>query len=159
MKPDAGTPSARRKFFGKSGVARVVNALLWLVFCAMAGTGLLLAFRMPPGSGMRVTALGLNRHEWGDWHTWLSYAFLALIALHLALHWRWFWQVAAKRRSWPLAAGIGAGLVLMLLLVLQPVSRTETGRGGGQGRRQGAQQTSCDGNCDECADPCGRGKR
>lgn len=157
MKPDADIPAARRRFFGKSGVARVVNALLWLVFCVMSGTGLLLAFRMPRGGGMRVEALGLGRHAWGDWHTWFSYAFLVLIALHLALHWRWFWQVAAKRRSWPLAVGLGAGLLLMLALALQPIRRVESGRSGGQGRGPDAQQQmSCDGNCAECRNPCGK---
>ncbi len=139
----------------RTAASRVLNALLWLVFCAMSGTGLLLAFRMPGGGGGgRLTALGLTRHEWGDWHTWLSYAFLALTAIHLALHWRWFWQVAAKRRSWPLLAGIGAGLALMLLLVLQPVSRGGAGRGGGRGEQHPS--GSCDGVCKECRNPCHR---
>lgn len=111
---------------------RVLNALLWLVFCGMAGTGLLMAFRLPPGAegGRGLTAAGLGRHEWGDVHMWLSYAFLALILVHLAWHWRWFWQVAAKRRSWPLVAGLGAGIALLMWLALQPVER-------GNGRHEG----------------------
>lgn len=145
----------------RTTVSRVMNALLWLVFCAMSGTGLLLAFRMPPGSGGRVSALGLTRHEWGDWHTWLSYAFLALIAVHLAMHWRWFWQVAARRRSWPLLAGIGAGLALMLMLVLQPVAHRGKGQGGGREKERGKDRlenrakADCDGECDRCQRPCG----
>lgn len=105
---------------------RFLNALLWLVFCAMSGTGLLLAFRLPPGSrgGRGLSAWGMSRHEWGDWHTWLSYAFLALILTHLALHWRWFWQVAARKKRWPLVLGFGAGLALLLALALQPVSQS-----------------------------------
>lgn len=108
----------------RSTIPRVLNAFLWLVFCGMTGTGLLLAFRLPPGSrgGRGLAAMGLGRHDWGGIHTWLSYVFLVLIAVHLAMHWRWFWQVAARRRSWPLLAGIGAGLVLALWLFLQPVS-------------------------------------
>lgn len=73
--------------------------------------------------------MGWDRHEWGDLHSWLSYAFLGLIVLHMALHWRWFWQVAARRRSWPLIAGIGAGLVLLLVIFLQPVTREESAGG------------------------------
>lgn len=109
---------------------RVLNLLLWLNFCALTGTGLLLAFRLPPGSrgGAGLRAIGLNRHQWGDWHSWIGYAFLALMVVHLALHWRWFWQVAARKRSWPLLLGLGAGLLLLLLLALQPVS----GSGGGR---------------------------
>lgn len=108
----------------RSFLPRILNAFLWLVFCAMAGTGLLLAFRLPPGSrgGRGLTAMGWDRHDWGDVHTWLSYAFLCLVAAHLALHWRWLWQVAAKRRSWPLLIGVGAGLAMIVWLVFQPVA-------------------------------------
>ena len=124
-----------KKGISRSLLPRVLNALLWLVFCGMAGTGLLLAFRLPPGSrgGAGLTAMGWGRHDWGDVHTWLSYGFLALIAAHLTLHWRWFWQVAAKRRAWPLLAGIGAGLLLMIWLVSQPVEK-RGGHGGGHGK-------------------------
>lgn len=104
---------------------RILNALLWLVFCAMAGTGLLLAFRLPPGSrgGHGLSAWGMSRHEWGDWHTWLSYAFLALVLVHLALHWRWFWQVASRKKTGPLMLGFGAGILLIAVLALQPVDK------------------------------------
>jgi len=99
----------------------------------MAGTGLLLAFRLPPGSrgGRGLSAWGLARHEWGDWHTWLCYAFLALILAHLALHWRWFWQVAARRKLWPLLLGFGLGLALLFALALQPVGEIADHRGAG----------------------------
>jgi len=109
----------------RSVLPKILNGLLWLVFCAMAGTGLLLAFRLPPGSrgGQGLSALGMTRHDWGDVHTWLSYAFLALILIHLLLHWRWFWQVAARKKRWPLVIGFGAGLALLLALSLQPVEK------------------------------------
>lgn len=102
---------------------RILNFLLWVSFCAMAGTGLLLAFRMPPGSrgGRGLEACGLGRHEWGDLHAWISYVFMATIVLHLALHWRWFWQIAARKRAWPMVAGLGLGLGLLLLLAFQPI--------------------------------------
>ncbi len=34
----------------KNLLTRASNLLLWLAFCALAGTGLLMAFRLPPGS-------------------------------------------------------------------------------------------------------------
>lgn len=82
-------------------------------------------------------AWGMTRHEWGDWHTWISYAFLVLMMVHLILHWRWFWQVAAKKRSWPLILGFGSGVALVLVLTLQPIQRLEKERG--QGRDAAAQ--------------------
>lgn len=115
----------RRFSWGKFLSGKVLNLLLWWVFCGMAGTGLLLAWRLPSGSrgGRGLTALGLGRHDWGDIHTWLGYGLIGLILIHLAVHWRWLWQAAARRRSWPLLAGLGSGLVLAVLLVCQPVER------------------------------------
>lgn len=121
-----------RRGFSRSSVARVLNMLLWLVFCGMAGTGLLIAFRLPPGSrgGAGLASLGWTRHQWGDLHTWLSYAFLALVGIHLVLHWRWLWQVAGKKRPWPLLAGVGLGVVLIVGLLFLPVEkRGRLGRG------------------------------
>ena len=109
-------------------VARILNLLLWLAFCALGGTGLLLAFRPPPGSsgGPGLVALDMTRHEWGAWHMWIGYAFLALIAIHLALHWKWLWRVAAGSKSWPLLFGLGAGIVLLAWLALQPITKRES---------------------------------
>lgn len=125
---------AGRKFaWGKFLAGKVLNLVLWWVFCAMAGTGLLLAWRLPSGSrgGKGLSAMGLGRHDWGDIHTWLGYGLITLILIHLAVHWRWLWQAAARRRSWPLLAGLGSGLVLLVFLVCQPVER----RGGGEGKQ------------------------
>jgi len=152
----SGNPADRAKAW-KNALPRVLprflNIFLWLVFCAMAGTGLLLALRLPPGSagGHGLTALGMSRHEWGDYHTWLSYAFLALMAAHLLIHWRWFWQVAAKKRGWPLLLGFGLGMAMIAVLTLQPVKRQQSpsaktepglhekgqGKGDGQGKGGG----------------------
>ncbi|GAB4240357.1 MAG: hypothetical protein OHK005_02480 [Candidatus Methylacidiphilales bacterium] len=104
-------------------VPQLLNLILWLSFCVMAGTGLLLAFRLPPGSrgGRGLQAMGLGRHDWAEIHTWVSYVFIVGIILHLILHWRWLWQVACRRRAWPMLAGIGLGLALLFYLFLQPV--------------------------------------
>ena len=81
--------------------------------------------------------MGWGRHDWGDIHTWLSYAFLGLIAAHLVLHGRWLWQVAAKKHAWPLVAGIGIGLLLMLWLSFLPVEK-RGGRSHGRERMEKA---------------------
>lgn len=138
-----GMPAPRFGSFSRSSVPRVLNMVLWLVFCGMAGTGLVLAFRLPPGSrgGAGLAVMGWTRHQWGDLHTWLSYAFLGLILAHLALHWRWLWQVAAKKHAWPLLAGIGAGLLLMTWSLFQPVEkRAGHGEGRGAGRAVNGQR-------------------
>jgi uncharacterized membrane protein YqjE len=64
---------------------------------------------------------GWDRHGWGDLHTWLSYAAVALVFAHLLIHSRWLWVVACQRR-WPrLLAGLALGLALPAAALLWPV--------------------------------------
>ncbi|TWU25824.1 DUF4405 domain-containing protein [Bythopirellula polymerisocia] len=81
----------------------LVDGLALVAFVLLSSTGLLLSFQLPPGSGGRemlgmghgageksVTLLwGLTRHEWGDIHYWLSLSIMAILAVHLLLHWKW----------------------------------------------------------------------
>ncbi|MEI6034360.1 MAG: hypothetical protein WCS65_08800 [Verrucomicrobiae bacterium] len=61
-----------------------------------------------------------------------------MILTHLALHWRWFWQVAARKKRWPLLLGFGAGLALLLGLALQPVRETGNHQGEGEHHKKGS---------------------
>ena len=111
----------------KTKLRRILNLLLYLSFCAMLGTGLLLAFRLVPGSrgGRGLEALGWDRHQWGDLHTWLSYAFAILLVAHLVLAWVWLKKVAAKGQLWRLVAGFAVGLAIIFGIVLLPVSQRD----------------------------------
>jgi len=89
----------------------------------MLGTGLLLAFRLVPGSmgGRGLTLWGYDRHQWGDLHSWMSYGFVLLLLVHLGLHWKWLVKIASQSHSWRLWAGLSLGLLPILLLVLYPL--------------------------------------
>ncbi len=113
----------------KTTLSRILNLALWLVGSVLASTGLILAFRLPPGSrgGQGLSLLGWGRHDWGDLHTWLSYAAIALVAAHLVIHSRWLWVVACQRR-WPrLAAGLALGLALPAAALLWPAVKNGDG--------------------------------
>lgn len=110
----------------KNAVARVLNGLMFLGGCFLAGTGWLMDERLPRGrgeGGVRATLLGMGRHDWGEVHAWVGYALVALVALHLALHGRWLVKIAAGRKPWRLAAGLAAGLVVAGFFLFAPVSR------------------------------------
>ncbi len=79
------------------------NVLNLLLMLGLVGTGIILRWVLPPGSGgggpgrgigwrggqgPRVVAewLGLTRHQWGDIHCYLAIALAAGITLHLLLH-------------------------------------------------------------------------
>lgn len=136
---------------------RVLNLLLYLCFASLLGTGMMLKFRLPPGSrgGHGLTALGLDRHEWGDIHFWLSIAFLLLVALHLILNWPWLKRVAAPRHPILLPLAFVVGIALTAIPLWLPVDRPtpdgkegdalhhgddradDLGKGKGQGKGQG----------------------
>ena len=102
-------------------------------------TGFLLEYTLPPGSGRLGTEgfgpapgglqrpilllWGLSRHEWGNIHYWIAVSLMALLSLHLVLHWRW---IAAMVKGKPkegsgirVALGI-LGLAALLALALAP---------------------------------------
>lgn len=135
-----------RRLTSKLNLNRVTDLLLWLCACVMAGTGLLIAFRLPPGSrgGRGLTALGWSRHDWGDVHRWFSYGFLALTVAHIILHWKWLWTTACRKIKWPVVAGLLGGLAIIAILWFLPVRQgvddhDHEGPGRGQGRGRAAQ--------------------
>jgi Domain of unknown function (DUF4405) len=125
----ANKPSA--SWLGRNSWKRVLDPALYLVACVTAGTGLLLAYRLPHGAGNagRVVFFGYGRHEWGDIHTWLAYLGITLVVVHLALNWQWLVKVAASKHIWRLAAGILSGLLIVIAFLLLPVERVERNRG------------------------------
>ena len=107
---------------GKGAWKKVIDLILYLLFCALAGTGMLLAYRLPHGGGEgRSLFLSFGRHEWGEIHTWLAYFSIALLVVHLLLNWQWLVKVAASKHVWRLAAGILIGLFIVGAFLLLPI--------------------------------------
>jgi hypothetical protein len=109
-----------------NAVARVLNGLMFLSGCFLAGTGWLMDERLPRGrgeGGVRPTFLRMSRHDWGEVHAWMGYAMVVLVVVHLALHWRWLVKIAAAQKPWRLAAGLAAGLAVAGFFLFAPVTR------------------------------------
>lgn len=75
----------------------VIDALAAIVMLGMIATGIIIRFTLPSGSGRTLGVWGLTRHQWGDLHFWLALAAVAIVILHLAMHWTWV--VAVVRRT------------------------------------------------------------
>ncbi len=115
-----------------------LNTLLFSLGLVLLGTALLLEFRMPHGrEGVQVLFLGLDRHEWGAIHWWIGLMLAFGVTLHLGLHWRWIWRVAASQRRGLL---LGVAIVSMAVLAFFAFVPTEPiEHQPGQGLRRGAQ--------------------
>ncbi len=95
----------------------IIDALAAAVMLGMIATGIIIRFTLPPGSGRVLGVWGLTRHQWGDLHFWVALAAVAIVVLHLALHWTWV--VSVVRRS---IVGVGQGLPTSRLRVLAAVA-------------------------------------
>ncbi|HMO84491.1 MAG TPA: DUF4405 domain-containing protein [Lacipirellulaceae bacterium] len=125
----------------RTALNAAVDALAYAGFVALAATGLMLRYQMPPGSGglhgmgagsgagagsRPVTIVwGLSRHEWGGVHYWIAIGLMAVLAVHLLLHWKWIVCVLrgkphAQTSGGRFALGV-AGLVLVTLLAAAPL--------------------------------------
>lgn len=117
----------------RSTITALLDAAAFLALACTTSVGLMLKFRLPPGSGGPVGAgigimageqpvrflWGLHRHQWGEVHFWLAAIFVLLLALHLFLHWKWVVATvrgtdSGKARTRTAAGVVGLASVLTL---------------------------------------------
>jgi hypothetical protein len=102
----------------------LLNAVLYLVTCALAGTGLLLELRMDVEDGA-VRLFGMGRDDWGEIHIVIAITFLVLTGFHLLLNWAWI-RAAVSRAGWAMPM-LAAGLGLVAVLLLWPADPSGAG--------------------------------
>lgn len=92
----------------RSTVNFILDLVAFVNLLCLVCTGLILKYVLPPGSagghgrgfrggrgGGAVSAeqvrefLSLGRHEWGAVHFYLALLFVALMMIHIILHWTW----------------------------------------------------------------------
>ena len=88
----------------KPQVNLIIDAVLFLCLAAVAGIGFLINYVLVPGTqrweiyGRNVDLLfwGLDRHGWGTVHYVIGLVFVALLVLHVILHWRMIVGISQK---------------------------------------------------------------
>ena len=86
----------------RSTVNFIVDLTCFVDLLGMAFTGFIMKYILPPGTGGRGRLLhggqgrehieelwSMTRHEWGRIHYCMALLFLALIVVHIILHWSW----------------------------------------------------------------------
>ena len=74
----------------------IIDAIMFVLTAAIAGLGLLIKYVLLPGTerwikygrSVDLTFWGLDRHDWGRIHLILALVLVALLALHIILHWK-----------------------------------------------------------------------
>lgn len=101
----------------RNDIGPISNALLYLAFCLLAATGLVMTFRLEDG---RETLLGLSKQYFARIHAITALSVLSLVALHLWVNWRWIRTMLARLR-WRTLVVTAAGLGLLAAGLLAPV--------------------------------------
>jgi len=90
----------------RSDLNFLVDLVSFFTLLGLAGTGAIIKWVLPPGSGGLGRELhgghggehsgehirellGMGRHDWGEVHLWLGTIFVVLMLVHLVLHWGW----------------------------------------------------------------------
>ena len=134
----------------KSKLNLVIDALLLLCIAAIAGIGLLMKYVLVPGyqrweiynRNVELFFWGLGRHDWGAIHFVIACVFLALLILHIALHWGMIIAIYRKLIPSRLVRCIIAVILISLTILLfvfpyfvKPEIQ-ERGRGRGYGHQR-----------------------
>lgn len=88
----------------------LTDLVTFLALLAVALTGLLLKFVLPPGSSREgLVLLGMGRHDWGEVHFWSTVVLGGALLLHIALHWTWVCATTRRLLTGKSAAVSGRG--------------------------------------------------
>jgi hypothetical protein len=100
-----------------------VDIVTGLAFAFMVGSGILAKWILPPGSrgGTGFVWLGQGRHFWSDIHFWVGISMLALVILHIYLHWNWVvgtWGRLVGRLGSPVTLALLVPMIVFMVLPL-----------------------------------------
>lgn len=121
-------------------VRTMTDIAMYVVMSFLAGTGLLIHYRLVPGfrGGHGLTVLGLSRHGWGTYHLWAAYLLLALVLVHLTLNFAFIKNVIVAKKIWLVFVLGLLGAFITAVFFLLPMKQTEDNtQGQGQRRRTG----------------------
>lgn len=99
----------------------LIDLLAAVALLAMIATGYILRFPLPPTTNRTHELWGMSRHEWGTVHSWGSLALLAVLLVHVVLHWEWIFVTVRRCFTSDKAEPnqkLQAGIVTLALLAI-----------------------------------------
>ncbi len=102
-------------------IRRINDFLLYICFCFLAGTGLMMKLSFVKGLG-KQTVLGLSKHDWETWHLYVGVLMLVAVILHLVLNRIWILKVGSANKKWIAIMAFVVGAILFAVLVFSPTT-------------------------------------
>jgi hypothetical protein len=97
----------------------VTLSMLWSG-SLLAGSGLVLKFRLGPDQPRGTMIWGMEWQSWALLHLCLGLTMIALLSLHLWRHRRWIWAMLCRQRRLALVVVLLIALMLLLAPLLSP---------------------------------------
>lgn len=99
-----------------------IDLVTAVLFALLLGSSFIMKWILPPGTcddaGVKVW-LGHSRHWWGDIHFWAAMLLIAVIVVHIWLHWSWVlgtWRKLLGSVKSPSTWGVLAAMAALLAL-------------------------------------------
>jgi len=134
----------------RSNLNYLIDIIMFILMMAILGIGFLMKFVLITGQerwirygrNVDITFWGMDRHEWGMIHLILGLILIAVLILHLILHWRSivkFFRNFSGNRSIRISVTsilLIVSISLIILPFLVPINVAELEYGYGYGRQQ-----------------------
>ncbi len=104
-------------------VRKINDIILYVLFCFLAGTGIMLEFSFVKGAGMQ-TVMSLTKHDWEVLHTIAGLIMIISTLLHLLLNAKFIKNAICNKRKSVLFAFVVLGLLLIFGLGFFPKTTT-----------------------------------
>ena len=101
----------------KSNLIKWIDVIAFIGFVFVVSTGVLMRYVLPPGSGRSIEIFGMNRHEWGDIHFYITLIFLIILSIHLLLHWKFIRNILFGRLKEAGSMRLAIGLVAFIAVL------------------------------------------
>ncbi|HRW63054.1 MAG TPA: DUF4405 domain-containing protein [Bacteroidales bacterium] len=128
----------------KGKINFIIDVVMFALMALLAGIGLLIKYVLLSGTerwlkydrNVELTFWGMDRHQWGAIHLWIAVALIALLVLHIILHWKMIiclYKKIVENRKGRIICGI-ALFVITILFVVFPffiqveISEMQSGR-------------------------------
>lgn len=102
-----------------NSLRRIADAALFLSFCFLAGSGILMKYSFVKGMGPQ-SVMGLVKPDWEAMHFWIGIVMAAALVLHLVLNRKWIEKVGAMQKRWLAVLFIALGVAMATLLAAWP---------------------------------------
>ena len=127
----------------KLNIIKLIDIAAFISFIFVISTGVLLRYVLPTRSGRTFELMGMNRHEWGDLHFQITVIFLLILAIHLVIHWKFFFSLFQGKVNSTSAYRIVLGIVALLAILalaiapfVVPMEHSETSQGAQYGKHR-----------------------